>query len=673
MKNRRLISLVLILVFIVGMSGYGFVTAQYTGGKEGEKMTWTDDFDRDDGGTVGNGWVALRGGWEISQSALRATYGPTERVIAQTGFELGKTFTIEATLRNTAYSRWNGVAFNIADNGDGTQNFYAFRMVTYADERPAAWQLLQVSQSAISGPSVIARGEIPVEINKDYNLRISSPSYGLVHFAVLDGDTEMLSQTLIVPLENLLAGGYAGFYSNNGSLRVDKVSVVTSVEPAAPSPGPLQCTPFEGQPYVLPEVQQTVYGKSIVDTTWAGHPVGQSLLTHGNDQYVVYYNADRQMVVAQREIDGDTWVKQPLDTFIGWDSHNYVTMAVDRAGHLHVSGNMHNVPLIYFRTTTPGDVTSLVRVPTMVDSATEQKVTYPVFLHGPSGELLFRHRDGISGSGADLYNIYSETTQQWQRLLDQPLHDGEGLRNAYVFGPTLGPDGYYHITWVWRDTPDAATNQRLSYARSPDLVNWEKSDGTPLSLPITYSTGEVVDPVPMNGGILNGMTKIGFDAQSRVLISYHKYDKDMNTQIYLARLENNGKWKIKQVSDWEGRWTVSGKGSLNAQVNVSAVSVLPGGRLRLDFACSGTPQRTWILNEGLKPIAEVNTPRQPNEFRVRSEFPGMRTKLANDLGFSGSETVRYVLKWETLPPNQDKPRDPPLPEAVPLEVYELRR
>jgi hypothetical protein len=673
MKNRRLISLVLILVFIVEMSGYGFVTAQYPGEEEGENMTWSDNFDRNDSETVGNGWVALRGGWEISQSALQSTYAPADRVIAQTGFELGRTFTIETTLRNTAYSRWNGVAFNIADNGDGTQNFYAFRMVTYADERPAAWQLLQVSQSAIGGPSVITRGEIPVEINKDYTIRISSPSYGLVNFAVLDGDTEMLSQSQIVPLENLLAGGYAGFYSNNGSLRVDKVNIVNSVDPAAPSPGPLQCTPFEGQPYVLPEVQQAVYGKSIVDTTWAGHPVGQSLVTHGNDQYVVYYNADRQMVVAQREIDSDTWVKQPLDTFIGWDSHNYVTMAVDRDGHLHVSGNMHNVPLIYFRTTTPGDVTSVVRVPTMVDSATEQKVTYPVFLHGPSGELIFRHRDGMSGSGADLYNIYSETTQQWQRLLDQPLHDGEGLRNAYVYGPTLGPDGYYHITWVWRDTPDAATNQRLSYARSPDLVNWEKSDGTPLQLPITYSTGEVVDPVPMNGGILNGMTKIGFDAQDRVLISYHKYDNDRNTQIYLARLENNGEWTIKQVSDWEGSWTVSGKGSLNAQVNVSSVSVLPDGKLRLDFTCSGTPQRTWILNEGIEPIAEVNTPRQPNEFRVRSEFPGMRTKLANDQGFSGSETVRYVLKWETLPPNQDKPRNPPLPEAVPLEVYELRR
>ena len=63
-----------------------------------------------------------------------------------------------------------------------------------------------------------------------------------------------------------------------------------------------------------------------------------------------------------------------------------------------------------------------------------------------------------------------------------PLVDGEGRGNAYFVGPTQGPDGVFHLTWVWRDTPEAATNHDLSDARSRDLVHWEKSNGAPLKL-----------------------------------------------------------------------------------------------------------------------------------------------------------------------------------------------
>ncbi len=40
-------------------------------------------------------------------------------------------------------------------------------------------------------------------------------------------------------------------------------------------------------------------------------------------------------------------------------------------------------------------------------------------------------------------------------------------------GPVRGPDGLFHVVWVWRDTPDRATNHHLSYARSRDLQRWE--------------------------------------------------------------------------------------------------------------------------------------------------------------------------------------------------------
>ena len=114
-------------------------------------------------------------------------------------------------------------------------------------------------------------------------------------------------------------------------------------------------------------------------------------------------------------------------------------------------------------------------------------MTYPVFLKDSAGRLMLKYRDGGSGNGNEIYNVYDTATSTWRHLLATALVDGEGKRNAYFVGPTLGPDGFFHLAWVWRDTPDAETNHDLSYARSRDLVRWERSDGSPLKLPITLA------------------------------------------------------------------------------------------------------------------------------------------------------------------------------------------
>ena len=91
----------------------------------------------------------------------------------------------------------------------------------------------------------------------------------------------------------------------------------------------------------------------------ASFPVRFCLLTDNSRQYVAYYDAGHQMTIASRLLGSETWTFQKLPSKIGWDSHNYITMTIDRAGQLHVSGNMHANPLVYFRTETAGDITTL--------------------------------------------------------------------------------------------------------------------------------------------------------------------------------------------------------------------------------------------------------------------------------------------------------------------------
>jgi len=432
-----------------------------------------------------------------------------------------------------------------------------------------------------------------------------------------------------------------------------------------------------------------------VEPVWAGHRVGFSLLTNPPHQYVAYYDAERQMSVAQRRLGEPEWEITKLPSRVGWDSHNYVTMTVDREGYLHLAGNMHCVPMIYFRSQRPRDASTLERVPYMVGPEREQRVTYPVFLRGPEGRLVFRYRDGRSGSGDDIYNAYDESTRSWSRLIDQPLTSGEGKMNAYCSRPRLGPDGRYHLVWVWRDTPDCATNHDLSYARSRDLVHWETAAGEVLRLPITPGSGAVVDPVPVHGGMINGGHRLGYDAQHRPVIAYHKYDAQGNTQIYVARFENRA-WRVRQLSDWSDyRWDFSGGGSIPFEVRIGDLITTDDG---LRISCKyGRGRQEWTLDaDTLAPVAETELTaaerREPGGARggkqrsrsratnqginatpPRPDFPGLAVRQAGDTGKSGAVDRYYQLKWYSLGSNRDRPREGPLPTPVMLRVLQYER
>ena len=71
------------------------------------------------------------------------------------------------------------------------------------------------------------------------------------------------------------------------------------------------------------------------------------------------------MTVAQRRLDTETWQFTVLPEEVGWDSHNYITLTLDGAGHLHLAGNMHVHPLTYFRSEVPYDAGTLQRIPLM--------------------------------------------------------------------------------------------------------------------------------------------------------------------------------------------------------------------------------------------------------------------------------------------------------------------
>lgn len=405
-----------------------------------------------------------------------------------------------------------------------------------------------------------------------------------------------------------------------------------------------------------------------VDEVWSGHPVGFALLTEPPHQFVAYYDSNRVMTVAQRKLGEELWKKQKLPETIGWDSHNYISLALDSKGHLHVSGNMHVDSLVYFQAGKPYDISSLERKKQLIGNL-ESRATYPKFFASPEGNLIFTYRDGGSGNGNQIYNRYNPDTQQWSRLLDDPLMDGKGERNAYLHGPVLGPDDYYHLIWVWRETPDAETNHDISYARSKDLVHWEQSDGTPQPLPITLENCEIIDPVPVEQGMINGNTKIGFDQQDRLVVTYHKFGPEGNTQVFNARREEEG-WKIYQATDWGFRWDFEGRGSLGKRVGVFPVTT-EEGQLTQEYWIDTLGQQRFLLDEAtLTTVKALPVDKGYPEAleQVRSTFPKMRVNLETEQIADGDT---YTLRWETLTRNRDLPREGKLPPPSPLMLYHV--
>jgi len=420
-----------------------------------------------------------------------------------------------------------------------------------------------------------------------------------------------------------------------------------------------------------------------IDKVWAGHPVGFSLLTDEDQQYIAYYNDERHMIVGQRYLHQDTFElhkipphpresKEGTSTILGWDSHNYLTLGLDQAGHIHLSGNMHVNGLTYFRSTEPGDITTLVQIKEMVGTE-ENRCTYPVFLNTAENELIFRYRDGGSGNGNDIYNKYDSDTQQWTRLMDTPLTDGQDSVNAYASRPSLREDGWYHMYWVWRDTPDCSTNHDLSYMKSPDMLHWYNAFGQPVDLPVTVENKSVVvDPIPVQGGIINLAAKLCLDEENQPIFAYHKYDAAGNLQFYTARLMDEA-WQIKQVTDWDYRWYFSGNGSINSEVRIGPFNRREDGFYELGYDHIKYGTGTFLLNQDLEVCGEVLKP-QPFTavMEVEGDFPGLKIRTAEDSGEAADEQLQYVLKWETLPRNRDKPRPKPWPKPSQLYLYELR-
>lgn len=283
-----------------------------------------------------------------------------------------------------------------------------------------------------------------------------------------------------------------------------------------------------------------------------------SVVTHGDTQYISYYDADGYLTLGRRQLDSTDWTVHRTQ-YKGnvKDAHNVISMMVDGEGRLHLSFDHHGNRLNYCRSVAP-DALELGDLEPMT-GVDEENVTYPEFYYLPNGDLLFAYRSGSSGRGNLVMNRYDLKSHRWERVQDV-LIDGEDARNAY-WQLCVDAQGTIHLSWVWRETWLVETNHDLCYARSSDGGRtWQRTDGTDYELPIRLDNAEYACRIPQNSELIN-QTSMSTDADGHPYIATYWRNADSDVPQYRLVWHDGSRWHEQQVSRRTTPFSLSGGGT----------------------------------------------------------------------------------------------------------------
>ncbi|MBE5322099.1 BNR repeat-containing protein [Pedobacter sp. MR2016-19] len=331
----------------------------------------------------------------------------------------------------------------------------------------------------------------------------------------------------------------------------------------------------------LISVAQETQLSTIASNGWANNSVNtvifrkNSLISFKGSQYAAYYDHEQNVVLAKRKIGSTHWTSV-ITPYKGdaTDAHKSISIMIDGDGFLHIAWGQHNNNLNYARSASAGSLT-LGKKEVML-SAKENKVSYPEFYKLANGDLLFFYRDGGSGNGNLMINHYSLKTRKWTPVQDGMI-DGEGQRNAY-WQVAVDQVGTIHLSWVWRESPDVASNHDLCYAKSTDGgITWLKSTGEKYKLPITATNAEYTVKISQKSELIN-QTSMFADAKGKVFIAgYWRGANETGPQYHLV-FKTDSSWKVSNLNFRKTMFSLSGTGTKRIPISRPQIIVWPNGK-----------------------------------------------------------------------------------------------
>jgi len=297
---------------------------------------------------------------------------------------------------------------------------------------------------------------------------------------------------------------------------------------------------------------------------WASNSINaiifrkNAVVTYKNTQFIAFYDSTGTVCLGKRKTGESEWeIKQTPYKGNVYDAHNTICIMTDGAGYLHIAWNHHGNPLNY--TKSKKSLSLDLQNKQAMTGILESNVTYPEFYQMPGGNILFMYRDGQSGNGNLGMKMYNTQTGKWQQIQDN-LVDGEGERNAYRQA-CIDAKGTIHLSWVWRETPDVASNHDLCYARSCDGgKTWENHEGKVYSLPITAATAEYACRIPQNSELINQTSMCADETGIPYIATYYRMPNSDVPQYHVIYPAKDG-WKDMNLNFPKTPFTLRGGGT----------------------------------------------------------------------------------------------------------------
>ncbi len=246
------------------------------------------------------------------------------------------------------------------------------------------------------------------------------------------------------------------------------------------------------------------------------------LITHGEYQYTVFWDADRHLRLARRRLPTDDVQQIVFPDRISDPTNSHLNAVVGispKDGRLHLSYDHHNSPFRYrvsqagFLTAPPATLEA-DQFSGKINFLAEPTVTYPAFFNDRSANLYFMFRTGSSGNGDWILYRHDAAENTWARvgmvISRAGTFNGSTRRCAYHNDLLFDRNDRLHLAWVFREPGHHRTNHGLYYAYSDDYgATWCNNAGGQIAdlvadRPIRVdSAGIRVLDVPQNSWVLN--------------------------------------------------------------------------------------------------------------------------------------------------------------------------
>lgn len=354
-----------------------------------------------------------------------------------------------------------------------------------------------------------------------------------------------------------------------------------------------------------------------VDSGYAGNSVNavvfrkNSLVTFRDTQFISFYNQQGAVMIGKRRSGENKWqLKRTRYKGSTSDAHNMISLMVDGAGYLHIAWDHHNNPLNYCRSTQPGSLELTEKM--SMTGQSENRVSYPEFYKMPGGDLLFFYRDGGSGNGNLVINRYDIKIKKWAQLQNN-LIDGEGQRNAY-WQACVDQKGTIHVSWVWRESPDVASNHDMCYARSTDGgKTWQKSGGEKYKLPINATTAEYAFRIPQKSELIN-QTSMFADANGHPYIATYWRDSGTTVPQYHIVFKKGNQWQMQNLGFLKTAFSLSGGGTKRIPISRPQIVAWPSGKtlsVAVIFRAADRGDKVSVatsldINKGIWQVKDLN-------------------------------------------------------------------